>query len=783
MKHIVFTILFSCVAVSAATVPLLSTTPTRRVSPDPVNSEGFGGDAAISGDTAVVGCTSATTNGVKSGAAFVYIRVATGWKLQQKLTPSDGENSDLFGNRVAIEGDTIVIGAYGDDGFAGSAYVFTRTAGVWTQQTKLLWNDRAAGDSGNNISCAISGNTIALGTTGSTIAGKTAQGAAYIFVGSGANWTQQAKLITSNGLANDNTGFSIGISGDTVVVGAHNHNSGGVTEAGAAYVFVRSGVTWTEQQQLEAPVPQMSAFLGFGVSISGDSIVVGAIGHDTAGVSNTGRAYVFVRSGVTWTVQQELQQTDVEAADNFGIATKIEGDTAIIGGYGDAGFRGASYVFVRSGTTWTQQQKLVDPNGVANDQFGAYGIGLSGNKVISTSLFSPGFTQGTSNSQGALFIYEEPGALIDVNVQVVEVSVDRNPIRTGQNASFSATAAPADPTNVFKWGFFDSNGNALPNSARQGNPVTFAFSNEGVFYTIVRVVTADGQESQDFKRLDVFPLAPNSLTEVENILVGKPPVFNPADNTQMTIPDSFTGVVDIDLSVKGALSRAGETFETDLPKRVSKFTGSKTAEKFDKPGISVVTTTRKTNGAITGRVKRMIPISAREAGTAQAISGREIEPPLEIGVRNAKPKGKFTFGKVDSMTLSGEIMMPKGVNMSEGVNISVGLGNVVTDLVLPLKGKPTVSAPYTKFSLKVSKLPKSKVTAGGETAKFSMTISAAKLDEAGFDTEGIRKKVESKDLEPLSIQCAFVVAGITYYSPINVMYKFEKGVGQISLPK
>ncbi len=177
---------------------------------------------------------------------------AIAWNQQAKLTAGDAATGDRFGRAVAVSGDTAVIGAYWDDDGgteSGSAYVFTRTGGVWSQQAKLTASDPGAFD-WFGVSVAVSGDTAVIGARWDDDGG-TDSGSAYVFARSGEVWSQQAKLIPSDLAANDFFGISVAVSGDTAVIGAHGNDDGG-SESGSAYVFTRSGVAWSQQAKLTA---------------------------------------------------------------------------------------------------------------------------------------------------------------------------------------------------------------------------------------------------------------------------------------------------------------------------------------------------------------------------------------------------------------------------------------------------------------------------------------------------------------------------------------------------
>ena len=192
------------------------------------------------------------------------------------LTASDGMAGDQFGYSVAIDGDTLVVGAYGvgDNGFnSGSAYVFTRTGTIWTEQAKLTASDGAERDR-FGWSVAIDVNTIVVGAWGDDDNGERS-GSAYVFTRSGTTWSQQTKLTASDGAARDQFGGSVAIAGDTIVVGAHQDDENG-NRSGSAYVFTRTETTWTQQAKLTASDGAADDIFGISVAIAGDTIVAGA---------------------------------------------------------------------------------------------------------------------------------------------------------------------------------------------------------------------------------------------------------------------------------------------------------------------------------------------------------------------------------------------------------------------------------------------------------------------------------------------------------------------------
>ena len=347
---------------------------------DPTAGDGFAVKVAIDGDTMVAGNTGDDTEGNATGATYVFTRSGTSWSQQAKLVASDPNDLAFFGAEVEISGDTLVAGAKWNDGGgsdAGAAYVFTRSGTSWSQQAKIVSSDIQAGDYFGEY-VAIDGDTIVVGAIGEDTGGYGA-GAAYVFTRSGTTWSQQAKIQSSDIAASDMFGTGVSIDGDTVVVGAYMEADG----QGAAYVFTRSGTSWSQQAKLVASDGSAGERFGNTVSISSDSVVVGSY-YDYDGGANAGSAYVFTRSGTTWSQQAKIQSSDIAAGDQFGKSVAIDGDTVVVGvDYQDTGGAnaGAAYVFTRSGTTWTQAKKLVASDAQANDLLG-FSVDISGNTVV-----------------------------------------------------------------------------------------------------------------------------------------------------------------------------------------------------------------------------------------------------------------------------------------------------------------------------------------------------------------------------------------------------------------
>ena len=378
---------------SAAQTPSLTTEEANLTADDGVASDSLGQSLALSGDSAVAGASGADVGGNSNqGAAYVFVRDGGSWtpQPQTKLTAGDGAAHDGFGGSVAIDGDTALVTSAGADvdgnNDQGAAYVFVRSAGTWTQQAKLTADDGASSDFfGQSVS--LSGDTAVVAAQWDDVGANSNQGSAYVFARSGTSWSQQAKLTADDGAAGDFFGASVAIDGDTAVVGAYQATVGGILAKGAAYVFVRSGDVWNPQPQakLTASDGALGDHLGISVTISGDTALVGALQDDVGANTDQGSAYVFVRSGSTWSPQAKLTASDGAASDFFGRSVALSGDKVVVGvdgvDLGGNSGQGAAYVFERSGSTWSPQTKLIASDGAASDFLGR-SVAFSGDSAV-----------------------------------------------------------------------------------------------------------------------------------------------------------------------------------------------------------------------------------------------------------------------------------------------------------------------------------------------------------------------------------------------------------------
>ena len=312
---------------------------------------GEGGNPAVAPSPETQGWTLWPGNpGAGKTQGAVSPDLLTVWRLQAVLTPSDPGSGDGFGQQVAISGDTVVVGAsYNDDEGAntGSAYVFTRN---------------------------------------------------------GTNWTQQQKLAPSVRAASDYFGLSVAVDGDSLVVGSpHQNSSSANTYPGAAFVFVRNGEVWTEQQRLVANDAAAGDAFGGNVAIDGDRIAVGALYDDRGANKYSGSVYIFDRNGATWSQQGYLTPNDSPYGESFGQSLGLKGDLVAASGP----YYEQAYVFVRGPTAWSEPASILFTN-IPSPSVNA--IALDGPRVV----VSVGQIEG---SEGAIYIFRpdfsQPGPLVD----------------------------------------------------------------------------------------------------------------------------------------------------------------------------------------------------------------------------------------------------------------------------------------------------------------------------------------------------------------------------------
>ena len=353
--------------------------------------EAFGSAVALDGITAIVGAQHDDDNGENSGSAYVYRRDEGGtesWGLVTKIVPADGEVDDLFGTSVAVNGDTAVVGA------DRSMYVFNRDLGgseAWGHAAKISSTSWKFG-----FAVSISGDTAVVGSYGNNSHGSYS-GAAYIHQrdqgGAGA-WGQVAELFASDATDYALFGYSVGISGDTAVIGSPQDLLHG-TQPCSAYIFERDEGgpgSWGQVTKITPTNGSYQDHFGNSVSIDGDTVVVGA-DFDDVFLSGSGSAFVFQRDQggpESWGQVAKITPTDGAGGDRFGYSVSVSGNATVIGALQDddeGDNSGSSYVFVRDHggpSAWGQIAKITVGDSASGDHFGS-AVSISGSNVIAGS--------------------------------------------------------------------------------------------------------------------------------------------------------------------------------------------------------------------------------------------------------------------------------------------------------------------------------------------------------------------------------------------------------------
>jgi hypothetical protein len=390
----------------------------KRTAASGVDYDNFGNSVSIEGRYMFVGAEARNGSGTRLGAVYRFETIAGDHWTEHSpvITAGDAADWDLFGHSVSLNGDTLAVGAHGVDGSdtnQGAAYIFYKDQGgtdSWGEVKKLVASD--AGDSDFfGYSVSISGDTVVVGAYREDGTGAD-RGAAYVFDrnnGGADNWEEVKKLTASDAANGDYFGHSVSISGDTIAVGAYSKG----TDQGAVYVFDRNnGGTdnWGEVKILTASDAANYDKFGYSVSIEGNTIAAGASSKVGSGIDR-GAAYVFDRdNGGTdnWGEVKKLTASDTEDNDYFGYSVSIEGDTLVAGANNEGGSgsgRGAAYVFKRDeggADNWGEVKKLVASDAGDGDFFGQ-SVSISGNYISVGALLE----DGSGTDRGAAYIFED----------------------------------------------------------------------------------------------------------------------------------------------------------------------------------------------------------------------------------------------------------------------------------------------------------------------------------------------------------------------------------------
>lgn len=442
----------------------------------------FGGAIAISGDTLVVGAymesgSATTINGPdddlaqESGAVYVYTKETTGWVQQAYLKAHNARANHRFGRSVAIDGDTIVVGAPGEDSLdkpteggstdTGAVYVFTRSGKTWTEQAYLKASNADAKDE-FGASVAIKGDTIAVGATGeaSTAYGLDGDqnsnnaeysGAVYLFSRTNSKWEQIHYIKAYNSLYWYQFGNAVALSEDMLVVGSKTDSyyaTGDVTgletnelapESGAIYVYRKTDNKWEYEAYLKATNTDDSDNFGYSLAISGSRIAIGAIKEDSSatGVNgdlvnndklNSGAVYILNRVNDVWTYEAYLKASNTGAEDYFGYNLAFDGDLLAVsaitessdalgidgdGSNDNLNKSGAIYLYKYNGTSWAFDKYIKAPQSDIEDRWGR-SIALSGDTLFYSSTNEDSSAQGINGNYADNSVLESGAVYVQI---------------------------------------------------------------------------------------------------------------------------------------------------------------------------------------------------------------------------------------------------------------------------------------------------------------------------------------------------------------------------------
>ncbi|GAB5496698.1 MAG: FG-GAP repeat protein [Phycisphaerales bacterium] len=399
---------FLVVAVACHTAPALSQhcgpfEVAKLLAADTKEQDQLGGAVSVSGNTAVIGAIKGDGNAPLSGAAYVFRFNGASWVQESKLVADDGDTGDEFGRAVSISGDTIIIGAIPGNlsgSSTGAAYVYRFDGTEWVQEAKLVANDSEPGDFFCS-SVSVSDDLAIMGAASDTTDG-ISTGSAYIYRFDGVNWVQETKLLPDDGGADDLFGWSVSISDNIAVAGAFRNEDFG-SGIGSAYVFRFDGTGWVQETKLLPDDGPHANHFGFSVSVSGDTVLVGAM-WDSDIAAGAGAAYIFRFDDVEWVQESKLRPDEGSPQDFFGRSVSISGDTAVIGvpRDDDAGNNsGSAYVFRFDGAQWVHEAKVVSPRSTQGDSFGD-SVSVSGN----TAVMGASGSDGNVPDSGSAYIYD-----------------------------------------------------------------------------------------------------------------------------------------------------------------------------------------------------------------------------------------------------------------------------------------------------------------------------------------------------------------------------------------
>ena len=585
----------------------------------------FGYSVAVAGDIAVIGMPDDDESGPDSGAALVFSRVDGVWTQKYRLRTGDDAGvvkDDGFGSSIAFDGETTVVGAPFDDSKKGAAYLFVKPDDGWdnrngtdpvdlTDPAKLTPPNAAVEDE-FGYSVAMDGNTVVVGaysddstdTDGNPVANS---GSAYVFTKPGNAWVSTstaATLTASDAAAGDEFGSSVAVDGNTIVVGASGDDGDALEFTGSAFVFVKPNGGWVSTStaaKLIAYTRGNQDYFGRSVAIDGDTIVVGADGQE----SNRGSAFVFAEPSGGWVNNTETAQLPASVRSGghrFGFSVALDGDTVVIGAYGEASSKGSAYAFTMPGTGWangTETAQLTASDAADNDRFGS-SVAIDGDTVVvgaqnndTAYVFDIDDWADIAGSNAATTSHIVTGLTNDIDhtfrVRALDSAEASDPSDSVAGTPKAASYAPVKPLNFsaaqtgdgevemtwdahrypltvsgYEYNQDGGDWDAITGSASSTHSHTVTGLTKGTTYTFaVRAVNGAGSTKSDSRSVTIVakPAAPDSFTAVagdEQVWLGW---RSPADFTISGYEyRQKEGTDDFGVWLKILGSRSGTTF-------------------------------------------------------------------------------------------------------------------------------------------------------------------------------------------------------------------------------
>jgi len=384
--------------------PLIATQTAKLVAPDAQSLDHFGQALAIEGDTALVGSPlDDNANGVDAGAVYVFLRSAGVWSFSTKILASVAGFGDNFGAAVALSGDTAVIGAPQRQGGSGAVYMLVRSGNVWTQQATF---GASLGTEHVGSAVAISGDTALVGapTRATVNFNNDAVGLVRFYGRTNGVWTMVNEIFAPNNTeAYGYFGSAVAIVNNTAAVGWPQHDTVSGADAGEVEIYVKSGGVWAFSDKLVAADAAAGDAFGSRLAMSGETVVVGAPQDDNAKGVDAGAAYVFDHSTGLWVSQGKLLASDGVTNDWLGNAVAIHGATIALGApYHDSpgSNAGSAYLYTRSGNAWSQAAELG-----ASDAAGGFEFGCSVALSLDTAMVGAQYATAGGADGGAAYVF------------------------------------------------------------------------------------------------------------------------------------------------------------------------------------------------------------------------------------------------------------------------------------------------------------------------------------------------------------------------------------------